>query len=84
MIVFIIFRLIWNQTDVRLVSNLSENDKYYLIWVWFNKISKRFLCVYIYLYMAWRQQANEWWFLLSWYFLLRYSEYMHLLAFTIH
>ena len=37
-IVFIIFRLIWSQTDVRLVPNQSENSK-------FNLISKRFLCV---------------------------------------
>ena len=34
--------LIWNQTDVRLVPNQSENGKYNLISVWFNKIS---LCV---------------------------------------
>ena len=38
-IVFTIFRLIWNQTDVRLVPNQSENGKYNLILVWFNKIS---------------------------------------------
>ena len=41
-IVFTIFRLIRHQTDVRLVSNLSENGNYNLISVWFNKIS---LCV---------------------------------------
>ena len=41
-----IFQLIWNQTDVRLVPNQSENEKYNLTSVWFNKISKRFLCVY--------------------------------------
>ena len=45
-IVFIIFRLIWYQTDVRLVPNQSENCNYKLISVWLNKISKRFLCVY--------------------------------------
>ena len=34
------------QTDtVRFVSNQSENGKYNLISGWFNKISKRFLCV---------------------------------------
>ena len=44
-IVFIIFRLIWNETNIRLVPDQSENDKYNLIWIWFNKISKRFLCV---------------------------------------
>ena len=41
-IVFTIFLLISNQTDVRLVLNLSENGKYNLISVWFNTIS---LCV---------------------------------------
>ena len=46
-IVFISFRLIWNQTEsVRLVPNQLENGKYNLISVWFNKISKRFLRVY--------------------------------------
>ena len=45
-IVLTIFRLIWNQTDVRLVQNHSENGKYNLISGWFNKTSKRFLCVY--------------------------------------
>jgi len=35
-IVFTICRLIWNQTDVRLVSNQSENGKYNPISVWFN------------------------------------------------
>ena len=45
-IVFPIFRLIWNQTDVRLVQNQSENCKYNPISVWLNKILKRFLCVY--------------------------------------
>ena len=45
-IVFTIFRLIWNQTDARLILNQSENGKYNLISGWFNKISKRFLCVH--------------------------------------
>ena len=40
------FRLIWNQTDDRLVPNQSENGKYNLISVLFNKIQKRFLCVH--------------------------------------
>ena len=44
-IVHIIFRLIWNQTDVRLVPNQSANDIYNLISVWFNEISKRILYV---------------------------------------
>ena len=44
-IVFTIFRLIWMQTDVRLEPNRSEYGKYYLISGWFNKISKRFVCV---------------------------------------
>ena len=45
-IVFAIFRLILNQTDVRLVPNQLENGKYNLISLWLNKISKRFLlCV---------------------------------------
>ena len=44
-IVFTIFRLIWNQTDVRLVINQSENGKYNLISVWYNKISKKYICV---------------------------------------
>ena len=45
-IVYISFRLIWNQTDVRLVSSQSKNDKYSLISVWFNEISGRFFCVH--------------------------------------
>ena len=45
-IVFTIFRLIWNQTNVCLVPNQSENGKYYLISVWFNKISRKKFCVY--------------------------------------
>jgi len=44
-IVFTIFRLISNQTDIRLVPNQSENGKYNLISGWFNKISKIFLRV---------------------------------------
>ena len=46
-IVFTIFQLIWNQTDVRLDPNQSENGKYNLISVRVNKISKIFLCVNI-------------------------------------
>ena len=45
-IVFTIFRLIWNQTDVRLVPNQSKNGKYNLISGWFEKKSKKFLSVY--------------------------------------
>ena len=45
-IVYTIFRLIWNQTQVCLVPNQSENGTYNLISGWFNKISKRFLCVH--------------------------------------
>ena len=45
-IVFTMHRLIWNQTDVRLVSNQLVHGKYNLICVWFNKIWKRFLCVF--------------------------------------
>ena len=37
-IVFTIFRLIWNQAQVRLVSNQSVHGKYNLIWDRFNKI----------------------------------------------
>ena len=44
-IVFTMYRLIWNQTNVRLNPNQSEKGKYNLISVSFNKISKRFLCV---------------------------------------
>ena len=45
-IVFTLYLLIWNQTDVRLDPNQSENGKYNLISLWFNKISKRFVCVH--------------------------------------
>ena len=45
-IVFTIHRLIWNQTDVSLAPNQSENGKYNLISVWSIKIWKIFLCVY--------------------------------------
>ena len=38
-IIFTIFGLIWNQTEVRLVPNQSENGKI--------KISRRLLCVYV-------------------------------------
>ena len=44
-IVFPFFWLICNQPAVRCVPNQSENGKYNLISVWFNKISKKFLCV---------------------------------------
>ena len=44
-IVFTFFRQIWNQTDVRLVPNQSENGKYNLISVKFNKVSKKIVCV---------------------------------------
>ena len=43
-IVFTIFRLIWNQTNVHLAPNQSKNGTYNLILVCFNKIPKRFLC----------------------------------------
>ena len=43
-IVFTMQRLIWIQTDDRLVPNQSVHGKYNLISVWFNKISKSFLC----------------------------------------
>ena len=33
-------RLIWNQTDIRLIPNQSENGKYNLISGWCNKISQ--------------------------------------------
>ena len=45
-IVFTIFRLIWNQTNVCLDPNLWENGEYNLISGWFNKIQKIFLSVY--------------------------------------
>ena len=44
-IVLTIFRLIWHQTDVRLVPNQSENGKYNPIPGWLNKISKKKLSV---------------------------------------
>ena len=44
-IVFTMHQLIRNQTDVCLVPNQSVHGKYNLISVWFNKISKIFLCV---------------------------------------
>ena len=44
-ILFTIFQLIWNQTDVRLDPSQSKNGKYNLILGWFNKISKIFLSV---------------------------------------
>ena len=45
-IVFTIFQLIWNQTDVCLVPNQSVHSKYNLISVWLINILKRFLCVW--------------------------------------
>ena len=39
LILFTIFRFIWNQPDLRLVPNQSENSKCNLISVWFNNIS---------------------------------------------
>ena len=42
-IVFTIFWFVWNQTDVRFVSNQLENGKYNLISGWLSKI---FLCAY--------------------------------------
>ena len=45
-IVFIIFRLIWIQTDFRLVSNESKNYKYNLTSLWLHRIQKSFLCVW--------------------------------------
>ena len=42
----IIFRLIWNQTMSVFCSKSIGNGKYNLILVWFNKISKIFLCMY--------------------------------------
>ena len=44
-IAFTIFRLIWNQTDIRLDPNKSENGKYNLFSGWFNKISEIFVWV---------------------------------------
>ena len=46
-IVFTMHRLIWNLTEVRLVPNQSRKGKYNLISVWFDKISKIFLCVWM-------------------------------------
>ena len=47
----IVYNVIYNITSielepnghVRFVANQSENDKYNLISIWFNKISKRFI-----------------------------------------
>ena len=39
--------MIWNKTGVRLVPDQSENGKYILFSVWFNRISKIFLFVQI-------------------------------------
>ena len=60
-IVFIIFRLIWHQTDsVRLVLNQSWNGKYNLISVWFNKISKK---LYLFVVISGKEFIRTW---LSW------------------
>ena len=40
-IIYTIFWLIWNQKE----PDQSENSKYNLISVWFNKISRKFFCV---------------------------------------
>ena len=53
-IVFTIFLLIWIDMNVRLDPNQSENGKYNLILFWFNKISKRFLCVYCLCHYTWQ------------------------------
>ena len=44
-IIFTIFQLIWNETEIRLVPKQSESGKYNLILGWLNKISKIYLCV---------------------------------------
>ena len=44
-IVYTIFRLIWNQKDIRMVPNQSENGKYNLISVLLKNTTKIFLCV---------------------------------------
>ena len=41
-ILFSILRFIWSQMEICLVPNQSENGKYNLILVWFNKIEKSF------------------------------------------
>ena len=46
-IVYTIFWLIGNQTDVRLVPNPSENGKYSHISVWFNNNPKNIICVHV-------------------------------------
>ena len=46
LIVFTMHRLISIQTDVRLDPNQPQNGKYNQISGWFNKILKRFLCVW--------------------------------------
>ena len=56
-IVFTIFRLIWNQTNFRLVPNQSENGEYNLISGWLNNI---FLRVAV-------PTVGNLWYLYSWY-----------------
>ena len=46
-ILIFVFGLIWNQTDVHLVPNQSENGNYNLISDWFDKISKIFQCLHV-------------------------------------
>ena len=60
-IAFTIFRLIWNQTDVRLVPNKSENDNYNLILVWFNKISLCALLIVFVKYTRWEIFSETCW-----------------------
>ena len=67
-IVITIFRLIWNDTDVRLVPHLSQNGKYNLISVWFNKVSKNFLYVWMSSIFSWNRKI---WF----YFRMNQAEY---------
>ena len=58
----------WIQTDIRLDPNQLENGKYNLTSVWFNKISKIFLCVYKFIisltvvqkFAIWRN-TTHWW-----------------------
>ena len=45
-ILFTMHRLIWNQTDVRLVQNKSVHGKCNLILLWFIRFRKDFSCVY--------------------------------------
>ena len=76
-IILTIFRLIWIQTDVRLDPNQSEFGKYNLISGCFNKISKRFLCVYILSEKDFLSALNLALYQLFWnwtYFLFRFQD----------